>query len=86
MLNLDIGPVLLPALVVVIQRMCIGKDDETITTMHWYQVIESLLNSNGFDIADLSIENDSLLSVCQSIFADPIAKSFKELESWSERV
>lgn len=84
--NTSFSLVLLPALVVVIQRMCIGKDDETITTMHWYQVIESLLNSNGFDIADLSIENASLLSVCQSIFADPIAKSFKELESWSERV
>ena len=78
--------VLLPALMVVIQRMCIGKDDDVFTSLHCYKVIESLLNRNGFDIADLSIEDDSLLSVCQSVFADPIARSFKELENWSERV
>lgn len=77
---------LLPALMVVIQRMCIGKDDETITGMHWYKVIESLLERNGFNIYDISIENDSLLSIAQSIFADPISRSFKELEGCSERM
>lgn len=84
--NASFSLVLLPALMVIIQRMCIGKDDDTITGMHWYKVIESILNRNGFDIDDLSIENDSLLSVSQSIFADPILRSFKELESWSERM
>lgn len=78
--------VLLPALVVVLQRMHNSKDDESVNSMHWYKVIEKLLNNNGYDIEDLSIDNDSLLSVCQSIFADPIARSFKELNEWSERV
>lgn len=78
--------VLLPALVVVLQRMHNSKDDESVNSMHWYKVIENLLNNNGYDIEDLSIDNDSLLSVCQSIFADPIARSFKELDEWSERV
>lgn len=78
--------VLLPALIVVIQRMCNGKDDEAINLMHWYKVIEKLLNNNGFQIENLSIENDSLLTVCQSIFADPIERSFKELDTWSERM
>lgn len=78
--------VLLPALIVVIQRMCNSKDDESVNSMHWYKVIENLLNDNGYNIEDLSIDNDSLLSVCQSIFADPIARSFKELDEWSERV
>ena len=32
--------VLLPALMVVIQRMCNNKDDESINSMHWYKVIE----------------------------------------------
>lgn len=84
--NTSFSLVLLPALVVILQRMSIGKDDDAMTGMHWYKVIESLLNRNGFEIADLSSENDSLLSVCQSIFADPILRGFKELESWSERV
>lgn len=78
--------VLLPALMVVIQRMCNGKDDEAINSMHWYKVIESLLRNNGFNIDDLSIDNDSLLVVCQSVFADPIARSFKELNTLSERM
>lgn len=78
--------VLLPALVVVIQRMCNGKDDEAVNSMHWYKVIENLLNSNGFNIENLSIDNDTLLTVCQSIFADPIARSFKELHDRSERM
>lgn len=76
--------VLLPALMVVIQRMCDGKMDEAINSMHWYKVIEALLNNNGFYIEDLSMDNDSLLTICQSIFADPIARSFKELDTWSE--
>ena len=84
--NTSFSLVLLPALMVVLQRMCIGKDDEVMNSLHWYKVIESLLNSNGYNIEDLSIENDSLLSVCQSIFADPIARSFKELEGCSERM
>lgn len=83
--NTSFSLVLLPALVVILQRMSIGKDDDALAGMHWYKVIESLLDRNGFKIADLSIENDSLLSVCQSIFADPILRGFKELESWSER-
>lgn len=78
--------VLLPALIVVMQRMCNGKDDEAVNSMHWYKVIESLLNDNGFSIENLSIDNDSLLTVCQKIFADPIARSFIELDTWSERM
>lgn len=78
--------ILLPALMIVIQRMCNGKDDEAVSSMHWYRVIESLLNENGFRVEDLSIDNDSLLTVCQKIFADPIARSFMELDAWSERV
>lgn len=78
--------VLLPALIVVIQRMHNSRDDESVNSMHWYKVIENLLNNNGYDIENLSIDNDSLLSVCQSIFADPIAKSFKELDERSERM
>lgn len=78
--------VLLPALIIVMQRMCNGKDDEGICSMHWYKVIEKLLNNNGFYIDNLSIDNDSLLTVCQFVFADPIARSFKELDDRSERM
>lgn len=77
--------VLLPVLMVVIQRMCNGKDDEAINSMHWYNVIENLLNNNGFYLENLSIDDDSLLFVCQSIFSDPIERSFKELDVWGER-
>ncbi|MDO4557012.1 MAG: hypothetical protein Q4B70_18025 [Lachnospiraceae bacterium] len=78
--------VLLPALVIVLQRMCHNRDDEAYTSMHWYHVIQNMLKINGYSIEDLSIENDSLLTICQSIFADPIERSFKELDICSERM
>lgn len=78
--------VLLPALIVVLQRMCIYKEDDSVSSMHWYKVIEQILDNNGLSINDLSIENDSLLTIGQSIFMDPIERSFKELDAKSERM
>lgn len=80
------GLVIFPALIIVLQRMYINRDDDVINTMHWFKVIETLLTQNGIDLADLDVSNDKLLSVCQSIFADPITRSFKELELCSERM
>lgn len=78
--------VLLPALVIIIQRMTVNKNDGDMNSRHWFQVINKILESNGYRLDDISIENDSLLSICQSIFADPIARSFKELDLCSERM
>lgn len=78
--------VLLPAMVIVLQRMCTNKDDMDMPTMHWYQVIEKMLTDNGYSIDGLSADDDTLLSVCQSLFADPIARSFKELDTNVERM
>lgn len=76
--------VLLPALVVVLQRMYLMRDDESYTSMHWYQVIESILEEGRQPVETLDIQSDALLSVCQSIFADPISRSLRELDSYSE--
>lgn len=65
--------VLLPALVVVLQRMYLMRNDESYTSMHWYQVIESILEEGRQPVETLDIQSDALLSVCQSIFADPIS-------------
>ena len=78
--------VLLPAMVVILQRMHANRDDTDMNSRHWFQVINSLLENNGFRLEDISIDNDNLLLVCQSIFADPIARSFRELDSCSERM
>lgn len=78
--------VLLPALIIVLQRMCVLKDDEVVSSYHWYKVIENMLNDNNITIENMSIENDSLLTVCQSIFSDPIGRSFNELNLISERM
>lgn len=78
--------VLLPAMIIVLQRMCLGKEDEDMKSRYWFQVINTILENNGFSLDRLSIENDTLLSVCQSIFADPVVRGFKELNSYSERV
>lgn len=78
--------VLFPALVVILQRMCANKDDTDMNSRHWFRVIDSILENNGYKLQDISIDNDTLLSVCQLIFADPIARSFRELDSCSERM
>lgn len=78
--------VLFPALIIILQRMYANKDDTDMNSRHWYQVINSLLEKNGFKLEDMSIDNDTLLTVCQMIFADPIARSFKELDLCSERM
>lgn len=78
--------VLLPALVIILQRMSIMREDESYTSMHWYQVIETLLEKNNISLESIDVQNDSLLSVCQSIFADPISRSLQELETYSERM
>lgn len=78
--------VLLPALIVILQRMHENRDDEDFKSRHWFQVINILLENNNFKLDDVKIENDSLLTICQSIFADPISRSFQELESCCERM
>ena len=78
--------VLFPALVVILQRMHDNKDDDDFSSRHWFQVINTMLENNGFNLEDVKLENDSLLTVCQSIFADPICRSFTELDSCSERM
>lgn len=84
--NTALSVVLLPAIMVVLQRMHESREDESITSMHWYQVIDNILERHGYDIANIDISNDTLLSICQSIFADPILRSFEELEKLSERI
>ena len=78
--------VLLPALIIIIQRMTLMRNDDSYSSMHWYQVIESLLEKNNLSLDSIDIQNDSLLSVCQSIFADPISRSLRELDAYSERM
>ncbi len=78
--------VLLPALIIVIERMHMNYKDEDYNSRHWFQVINTLLEKNGQNIETICIENDSLLKVCQEVFVDPIDKCFRELDVFSERV
>ena len=78
--------IILPAMVIVLQRMYLNREDESYTSMHWYKVIENILERNGKSVNDINIETDSLLTLCQSIFGDPIERSFKELRTCSERM
>lgn len=78
--------VLLPALIIVLQRMIANKDEPDINTRHWFQVINALLEKNGYSIDKISADNDSLLTVCQLVFAEPIERSFKELNQRIERM
>jgi len=78
--------VLMPAMIIILQRMCTGRDDEDMTSRHWFQVINTLLEANGYRLENISSDNDTLLRVCQAIFSDPISRSFKELDICSERM
>lgn len=78
--------ILLPALIIVLERMYLNRHDSNYTSLHWYTVIENLLLTNGYSVENLSIETDSLLSICQSLLGNPISKSFHELDLRSERL
>lgn len=78
--------VLFPALIIVLQRMYANRKEISYTSMHWYQVIKNILEKNGYGVSDLNIENDMLLSICQSLFSDPLSKAFHELLDCSERM
>lgn len=84
--NTAFSLVLMPALIVVLQRMYLNKDDPSYTSMHWYQVIEAMLEKNGYPIDTLDISTDNLLSISQAVFADPVARSMDELERCGERM
>ncbi len=78
--------VLVPALMIVLQRMHYYKDDDDIASKHWFQVIKDLLEKNDCKLESITAEDDSLLTVCQKIFSDPIMRSFNELQDRSERM
>ena len=78
--------ILLPAMMIVLERMYRYKEDEDFNSKHWVQVMQYILEKNKVSLDKISIENDTLLTLSQSIFADPIGRSFQELESCSERM
>lgn len=80
------GLIIYPAMIVILERMQKNKDDSDMNSRHWFITINNILEKNGFKLDDLSIENDSLLSVCQAMFSNPIKRSFDELEKCSERM
>lgn len=75
--------ILLPVIELVLLRMKYSDEDEK--EKKWYRVIENLLNQNGIEVEDLDIQNKekSVLAIAQDIFADPISRSFEELERMS---
>lgn len=81
--NTVLSLVLLPAMELVLLRMRDAEEDEK--EKKWFQVIAGLLEQNGIQIENLDINNreNSVLTVAQKIFEDPIARSFEELETAS---
>lgn len=71
--------VLVPALMTVLQRM--KEQEEDLSECKWFGVIEGILEQNGIAVQDLTCDggNLSYLSVAQSIFSDPVARSLAEL-------
>lgn len=78
--------VLLPALLIIIQRMHEFRNDEEFSSRHWFKVINKILEDNKVYLDDITVVDDSLLNKCQLIFGNPILRCFKELEEVSERL
>ncbi len=78
--------VLFPALIIILQRMRENKNDDDFKSRRWFQVINNLLEKNGYKLDDVKIENDTMLKICQAMFADPLSRGFKELDFCSERM
>jgi len=75
----SLSVVLLPALMVVLQRM--KEQEADLAECKWFGVIEGILEQNGIAVQDLTNDggSTSILSVAQAIFSDPVSRCFIEL-------
>ena len=85
-LNTSFALVLIPAMIIILQRMCNGREDDDMISRHWFKVINSKLEANGLKLENISSDNDTLLKVCQEFFSDPLNRSFNELNQCCERM
>lgn len=76
--------VLLPAMIIVLDRM--REDPDSYKETRWYAVIDELLERNGYSVDQLCLEDgdNSVLSIAQAIFANPVQSSLHELEILAE--
>lgn len=77
--------ILLPAMIIILERMVKYKEDEDMNSKHWFKVINNKLEEAHYSLDRLSIENDTLLKTVQEMFAYPIERSFNELNDIIER-
>ena len=75
--------ILLPALMSVLYRMKYSDGDEDRT---WYKVILSILENNHITLDDLDCGDNTILSVAQKIFGEPIGATLDELKSIIEQM
>lgn len=82
--NICMSIIILPVIMVVLKRMqgAANDEDNSVTELHWYKVIESWLDNKGIDIKDMDFDSEgenSVLAIAQRIFENPIKKAFEEL-------
>jgi hypothetical protein len=77
--------ILLPAMIIILTRMVNAEEDES--EKNWYKVISEILDKNDIQVDELTFDNkkNSVLSVAQMIFSDPIHRSLIELENINPR-
>lgn len=76
--NTAFALVVFPAIIVVISRMLSQQSE--LSERRWFKVLRNKLESKGKNLESLSIEDSSLLDICQDLFGDPIAHAFNELD------
>lgn len=76
--------VLLPAMITVLDR--IREETDSFQDARWFTVIEELLERNGYTVDQLSLDDgdDSVLSIAQAIFSNPVQRSLRELDAAAE--
>ena len=71
--------VLFPAMIVVLERMYLYRDDEIISEYKWFVVIRKILEKNKIELDQLDIKSDGLMKITQKIFGNPVARAFDEI-------
>ena len=71
--------VLFPAMIVVLERMYLYRDDEIISEYKWFVVIRKILEKNKIELDQLDIKSDGLMKIAQKIFGNPVARAFDEI-------
>lgn len=75
--------IIIPAMIIVLQRMKAARDEDIFREKHWYQVLEKQLKLNNVELDELDVNSGEMFDVIQKLFDNPISRAVEELVNFT---